>query len=100
MISPARCPDSTTRCGGRTFAWKPIDSSLSLEERAHKAVEYQAAICGAEDLLGSALGVRHESEDIEGLVGDSGDVVRRAVWVALRTDSALRIGVTEENPVL
>src|SRR4051794_24461125 len=64
-------------------------SKGSVSDKAHRA-EDQEAVVGTGQGVDRVLGVRHEAEDVAGLVADAGDVLHRAVVV---------VGVAEHDLV-
>src|SRR3954449_10242022 len=60
----------------------PSASARSTVRMGHREEDLQA-VGRAGERIDGVLGVRHEPEDVAGLVADAGDVVRRAVGVCV-----------------
>ena len=88
--SPRTWPRS--RAGTRPEPWSPRPgrgrAAVRLRER-DQALEQRAAADGAEQRVDRVLGMRHQAEDVAGLVGDARDVGECAVRV---------LGVAQQRP--
>src|SRR5262249_47356337 len=71
----------------------------TLEPGGDRA-EHPRAVLGADAAVHGVLRVRHHAHDVAGLVAHAGDVVQRAVGIALRPDAAVRVAAGEHHAVL
>src|SRR6266849_8963948 len=80
----------------RQDGFRSISSTLyGLKQREQD----QASVFVPQQRVSAALRVRHQTEDIAGVVDDPRDVVQRAVGVGLRRDLTCFRAVTEEDLV-
>ena len=63
----------------------------------HHRAKNLRAIGAAESRFTSAIGMRHEAEDVAVAIADAGNVFDRAIRICSREYTTRRVGVAQEN---
>ena len=93
MNSPSSI--ACSRSAAASAAWAgliTLTSSARLRRRREQRAQQHDAVVATEDGVAGPLGVRHQPDDVAGLVADAGDVVEAAVRVLHVADDDAVVG--------
>src|SRR6266704_2931788 len=57
-----------------------------------------AAIARAEQVFTGAFGMRHQAHYVPAAAANAGDIITRAVWIRILSDSSFPVAIAKDNP--